>query len=122
MQPIDQTSTENTWSDSVERGITFTSYWPFHTVCSHHALMKRWPTTRAKSLANAHLNASMISGARYHRVATYSVILSSLSGEASNPLLRPKSHIFSSQSAFTNRFPGLRSLWTTDAVEITRNF
>ena len=82
---------------------------------------KQFVEDRNQALPDAHLNASIISGALYHRVATYSVILTSLSGEASNPLLRPKSHIFSSQSALTNRFPGLRSLWTTEAVERTGN-
>lgn len=58
----------------------------------------------------------MISGALYHRVATYSVIIVGFSsGSAPNPRLSPKSHILSSQSAFTKRFPGLRSLWTTEA-------
>lgn len=62
------------------------------------------------------LNASMISGARYQRVATYSVIcVGSSSGLDSKPLLSPKSHIFSSQSEFTSKFPGFRSRWTTAA-------
>ena len=46
----------------------------------------------------------MISGARYHRVATYPVISASV-GRA-----RPKSSIFRSQSSFTARLEGLRSL------------
>ena len=82
------------------------TYWPFRNLCTHLVLIANWQAPKR----NAHLNASIISGARYHRVATYSVILTSLSGEELNPLLRPKSHIFNSQSAFTNRFPGLRSL------------
>ena len=62
------------------------------------------------------LKESMISGARYHRVATYSVIIVGFSsGSALNPLLSPKSQILSSQSALTSKFPGLRSRWTTDA-------
>lgn len=82
------------------------AYWPSRNPYPRRALT----TNQRVPKHNSHLNASMISGARYHRVATYSVILTSLSGAESNPLLRPKSQIFSSQSAFTSRFPGLRSL------------
>jgi hypothetical protein len=65
----------------------------------------------------AHRKASMISGARYHRVATYSVICVPESSDlSSKPRLRPKSQILSSQSALTRRLPGLRSRWTTPAV------
>lgn len=64
----------------------------------------------------SHLYASIISGARYHRVATYSVKCEAFSsGVSSKPLLRPKSQILSSQSAFTRRFPGLRSRCMTPA-------
>jgi hypothetical protein len=63
-----------------------------------------------------YLNASIISGALYHRVATYSVrCVVVWSGPDSNPLLSPKSQIFSSQSAFTSRFPGFKSLCITEA-------
>lgn len=63
-----------------------------------------------------HLNASMISGARYHLVATYSVKWVAVSfGLDSKPLLSPKSQIFSSQSALTSKLPGFRSRWMTEA-------
>ena len=64
-----------------------------------------------------HLNESMISGALYHLVATYSVRLPPMcsSGTASKPRLKPKSQIFNSQSEFTNRLPGFRSRWMTEA-------
>jgi hypothetical protein len=56
----------------------------------------------------------MISGARYHRVATYSVIYPAFSsGSIEKPRARPKSQILSSQSALTSRLPGLRSRCST---------
>ena len=56
----------------------------------------------------------MISGARYHRVATYSVMYPAFSsGSMEKPLARPKSQILSSQSALTRRLPGFRSRWRT---------
>ncbi len=66
-------------------------------------------------MVTAYLKASMISGALYHRVATYSVMIVVCSGVESNPRLKPKSQILSSQSAFTSRLPGFKSLCTTDA-------
>jgi hypothetical protein len=49
-------------------------------------------------------------------VATYSVIgVAPSSGAESKPRLKPKSHILSSQSELTSRFPGLRSRWITEA-------
>ena len=65
---------------------------------------------------NKDLRASITSGARYQRVATYSVICDvPSSGVESKPRLKPKSHILSSQSELTSRFPGLRSRCTTEA-------
>jgi len=58
------------------------------------------------------LNVSMISGARYHRVATYSVIkpVSVPDGSAVlTDLARPKSQTLRSQLAFRSKFEGLRS-------------
>jgi hypothetical protein len=65
------------------------------------------------------LNESMISGARYHRVATYSVI-----NPASFPCAvevltlraKPKSHTLRSQFALSKRFAGFRSRWTMSAL------
>jgi hypothetical protein len=52
---------------------------------------------------------SIISGALYHLVATYSVWkpAATLSGSLLKPRARPKSQIFNSQSALTSRLPGL---------------
>ena len=66
------------------------------------------------------LNDSIISGARYHLVATYSVIIPT-SFPPSEPaaftlLARPKSHTFRSQLAFTRRLAGFRSLCTMPAL------
>ena len=64
------------------------------------------------------LNVNMISGARYHLVATYSVMkpVSVPEGSAVFTLLaKPKSHTFKSQFAFKSKFDGLRSLWMTSA-------
>lgn len=62
----------------------------------------------------------MISGARYHLVATYSVMKPWLAiwasaGSVSKPRASPKSQILSSQSALTSRLPGLRSRCRTEA-------
>jgi hypothetical protein len=58
----------------------------------------------------------MISGALYHRVATYSVMYPAFSsGSMEKPLASPKSQILSSQSALTSRLPGLRSRCSTFA-------
>lgn len=66
----------------------------------------------------------MISGARYHRVATYSVIKPWFAAFLAvpwpfpaglYPRASPKSQILSSQSAFTSKLPGLRSRWSTFA-------
>jgi hypothetical protein len=64
------------------------------------------------------LNVSMISGARYHRVATYSVMkpVSVPDGSAVfTDRANPKSQTFRSQLAFNKRFDGLRSRCMTSA-------
>ena len=64
------------------------------------------------------LNVSMISGARYHRVATYSVMnpVSVPDGSAvRTERARPKSQTLRSQLALSRRFEGLRSRWMTSA-------
>lgn len=65
------------------------------------------------------LKESMISGARYHRVATYSVMSpASLPPGLVERVLRarPKSQTLRSQLAFRRRFAGLRSRWTMSAL------
>lgn len=65
------------------------------------------------------LNDSMISGARYHRVATYSVMKpASLPSGFVERVLRasPKSATLRSQLAFRSRFAGFRSRWTMSAL------
>ncbi len=53
----------------------------------------------------------MISGALYHRVATYSVINPEFAaGSSENPRASPKSQILSSQSALTRRLPNKNSI------------
>lgn len=59
------------------------------------------------------LNVNMISGARYQRVATYSVMNPELSSVDAAERARPKSHTFKSQLALSSRFDGLRSRWRT---------
>merc|ERR1719446_1864304 len=55
---------------------------------------------------------STISGARYHRVTTYSVRKSRQS-DGLTPRERPKSVILRSQFSLTSRLDGLRSRWRT---------
>jgi hypothetical protein len=66
------------------------------------------------------LNDNIISGARYHLVATYSVIIPTSFPpsvpDALTLLARPKSHTFRSQLAFTRRLAGFRSLCTMPAL------
>ena len=65
------------------------------------------------------LNDSMISGARYHRVATYSVMKpASLPSGFVERVLRasPKSATLRSQFAFSSRLAGFRSRWTMSAL------
>lgn len=61
------------------------------------------------------LNVNMISGARYHRVATYSVMKPELSSVEAADRARPKSQTFKSQLAFSNKLEGLRSRCSTFA-------
>ena len=57
----------------------------------------------------------MISGALYHRVATYSVKNPVWSWSGSATLARPKSQILRSQVVFSKRFEGFKSLCRTFA-------
>lgn len=59
------------------------------------------------------LNVNMISGARYQRVATYSVMKPELSSVEAADRARPKSHTFRSQFALSNKFEGFKSRWST---------
>lgn len=73
-----------------------------------------WQSCSSGSWLAKKTHESMISGARYQRVATYSVMRpcapgSIASWSRSKPRERPKSQILSSQSAFTSRFPGFKS-------------
>ena len=61
------------------------------------------------------LEFSMISGARYHLVATYSVRKPVWSCSGSATRARPKSQILRSQVVFSSRFEGLRSRCNTFA-------
>ena len=64
------------------------------------------------------LNVSMISGARYQRVATYSVMKPVSVPEGSAVLTdraKPKSQTLRSQLALRSRLEGLRSRWMTSA-------
>lgn len=111
MHPIDHTSTvEYERHALVKRRRTDLLYCIF---CDRSIGQR---TTTELKLGCVYRYASMISGALYHRVATYSVKwVTFSSGSASKPLAKPKSHILSSQSAFTRRFPGLRSRCITPA-------
>lgn len=63
-------------------------------------------------------NESMTSGARYHLVATYSVMKPCSFGWAvTDDLARPKSQTLRSQLAFKSRFDGFRSRWMTRSRE-----
>lgn len=61
------------------------------------------------------LKVNMISGARYHRVATYSVMKPELSSWEAADRARPKSQTLRSQLALSNRLDGLRSRCSTFA-------
>ena len=64
------------------------------------------------------LNVSMISGARYQSVATYSVMKPVSVPEGSAVLTdraKPKSQTLRSQLALSSRLDGLRSRWITSA-------
>lgn len=57
---------------------------------------------------------SMTSGARYHLVATYSVMKPcSLGWAVTDDLAKPKSQTLRSQLAFSSRLEGFRSRWMT---------
>ncbi len=58
---------------------------------------------------------SMISGALYHLVATYSVMKPKLFSLEAIDLANPKSQIFKSQFEFNKRFEGFKSLCKTFA-------
>src|SRR5271156_5363398 len=73
------------------------------------------PTDQTSMALVYSLNVSMISGARYHRVATYSVMKPELSSWEAAERARPKSQTFKSQLAFKRRLDGLRSRWRTSA-------
>ena len=61
------------------------------------------------------LKVSMISGARYQRVATYSVMNPELSSVEAADRARPKSQTLRSQLALRSKLDGLRSRWRTFA-------
>ena len=111
MQPIDQTSTIQASVRSLCKKCL-----PYSLAVLYFLQASVRNSNDGSTFKKSHLYASIISGARYHRVATYSVKCEAFSsGMASKPLLRPKSQILSSQSAFTRRFPGLRSRCITPA-------
>jgi hypothetical protein len=65
------------------------------------------------------LKESMISGARYHLVATYSVMMPTSLPPTTLVLTlraRPKSQTLRSQLALRRRLAGLRSRWTMSAL------
>lgn len=71
---------------------------------------------RSDSVSRSYVN--MISGARYHLVATYSVMkpVSPPFGCAvCVDLANPKSHTLRSQLALSSKFDGFRSRWMTSA-------
>ena len=76
---------------------------------------KMHPTLHTSMAFVYSLNVSIISGARYHLVATYSVMNPELSSVDAADLASPKSQTFKSQLALSKRFEGLRSRWRTFA-------
>lgn len=76
---------------------------------------KMQPTLHTSMALVYSLNVSMISGARYQRVATYSVMKPELSSVDAAERARPKSQTFRSQFALRRRFEGFRSRWRTFA-------
>ena len=76
---------------------------------------KMQPTLHTSIALVYSLNVSIISGARYHLVATYSVMNPELSSVEAADRARPKSQTFRSQLALSRRFDGLRSRWRTFA-------
>ena len=73
---------------------------------------KMHPTDQTSTALVYVSDESTISGARYHRVTTYSVRKSRQS-EGLTPRDSPKSVILRSQFSFTSRLDGLRSRWST---------
>lgn len=76
---------------------------------------KMHPTLHTSMAFVYSLNVSMISGARYHLVATYSVMNPELSSVDAADLASPKSQTFKSQLALSKRLEGLRSRCRTFA-------
>src|SRR3954451_12553768 len=76
---------------------------------------KMHPTLHTSMALVYSLNVSMISGARYHRVATYSVMKPELSSVEAADRARPKSQTLRSQLALRRRLDGLRSRCSTFA-------
>lgn len=76
---------------------------------------KMHPTLQTSMAFVYSLKVSIISGARYHLVATYSVMKPELSSVDAADLASPKSQTFKSQFALSNKFEGLRSRCRTFA-------
>lgn len=71
------------------------------------------PTDQTSMAFVYSLKVNMISGARYHRVATYSVMKPELSSCDAADRARPKSQTLRSQLALSSKFEGFRSRWST---------
>ena len=71
------------------------------------------PTDQTSIALVYSLNVNMISGARYQRVATYSVMKPELSSWDAAERARPKSHTFRSQLALSRRLDGFKSRCST---------
>ncbi|KAH3680379.1 hypothetical protein WICPIJ_008295 [Wickerhamomyces pijperi] len=71
---------------------------------------KMHPTDQTSIAVVYSWNVSMISGARYHLVATYSVMKPKLFSVEAMDLARPKSHTFKSQLEFKSKLEGFKSL------------
>lgn len=67
------------------------------------------PTDHTSMALVYSLKVNMISGARYHLVATYSVMKPELSSWEAAERARPKSHTLRSQLALRSRLEGFRS-------------
>jgi hypothetical protein len=73
------------------------------------------PTLQTSMALVYSLKVSMISGARYHLVATYSVINPELSSVEAADLARPKSQTLRSQLALSSKLDGFKSRCSTFA-------
>ena len=71
------------------------------------------PTDQTSMALVYSLKVNMISGARYQRVATYSVMKPELSSWLAAERARPKSQTLRSQLALSSRLDGFKSLWST---------